>query len=90
MKILHFIYGLGVGGAETFISNVLSKLNPDEYHFDFALQDGNIKNDFLSDYIEKNNSAIYILLHSPGTFSASLNCFGIFCVKTITIMCIFI
>lgn len=61
MKILHFIYGLGVGGAETFISNVLSKLNPDEYHFDFALQDGNIKNDFLSDYIEKNNSAIYIL-----------------------------
>lgn len=61
MRILHFIYGLGVGGAETFISNVLSMLSPDEYHFDFALQNGNIKNEFLSDYIKNNNSAIYVL-----------------------------
>lgn len=64
-KILHFIYGLGVGGAETFISNVLTKLTPDEYHFDFALQDGKIENAFLSDYIERNNSTIYVLPRFP-------------------------
>lgn len=43
MKILYFIYGLNIGGAETYIYNTISRLNNSKYHIDFVLQ--NKKND---------------------------------------------
>ena len=37
-RILHVIHGLNVGGAETFIYNILRNIDSSEYHFDFAIQ----------------------------------------------------
>lgn len=61
IKILHFIYGLHVGGAETFIYNIVSRLDDSLYHFDFALQDINITNQGLLNVINKNNSKVFFL-----------------------------
>lgn len=61
MKILHFIYGLHLGGAESFLLNIARKLNPDEYHFDFAIQDSNITNQSLADLIKDNGWNVYVL-----------------------------
>lgn len=44
MKILYFIYGLNIGGAETFIYNLLSVWNVDNYAIDFVLQSKNNAN----------------------------------------------
>lgn len=44
MRILYYIFGLNIGGAETYIENILRKINTEEYHIDFALQDHNNHN----------------------------------------------
>lgn len=44
MRILFYIFGLNIGGAETYIENILKKINIEEYHIDFALQDHNNHN----------------------------------------------
>lgn len=61
MKILHFIYGLHVGGAETFLTNVFEKLDSGEFRFDFAIQDSDITNQSLTKLIRANGSKVYIL-----------------------------
>lgn len=61
MKILHFIYGLHVGGAETFIGNEICNLSSEDYKFDFAIQDPSITNEILRKYIADHDSKVYIL-----------------------------
>lgn len=39
IKVLHYIYGLHVGGAETFILNTINALDTETYDFDIAIQD---------------------------------------------------
>ncbi|MDE7120100.1 MAG: glycosyltransferase, partial [Muribaculaceae bacterium] len=65
MRILHFIYGLKVGGAETFIASILGRLNHDEYEFGFVLQDGDITNRFIADYIRKHNCEVFVVPRFP-------------------------
>lgn len=67
MKILHFIYGLHVGGAETFIANIIEKLDPEELRFDFAIQDENITNPRLAKLIKDRHSKVFVLPKFPGT-----------------------
>jgi len=65
MKILHFIYGLHVGGAETFLINTIGHLNSNKYKIDFALQDQHLTNGYLKNYISEHNSLVYILPKFP-------------------------
>ncbi len=49
MKILHFVYGLNLGGAESFIKNLLISFVNDGYDFEFVLQNQNITNEYFKD-----------------------------------------
>jgi glycosyltransferase involved in cell wall biosynthesis len=49
MKILYYIYGLNIGGAESFIFNVLTKIDMKKYHIDFILQSEKNENAKLID-----------------------------------------
>lgn len=66
MKILHFIYGLHTGGAETFLENLMTVLPPDDYEFHFALQDSYISNRKIRGLIESRG---YNLIHFIPTFT---------------------
>lgn len=61
MKILHFIYGLHIGGAESYIYNEVSNLFHRNLTFDFAIQDPNITHEGIKKYIKDNNSRLHIL-----------------------------
>ncbi|WP_050637182.1 glycosyltransferase [Candidatus Stoquefichus sp. SB1] len=65
MKILYFIYGLNIGGAETYIYNTISRLNNSKYHIDFVLQNKKNDNHNLINLCKKNNSKLYYV--SPFT-----------------------
>lgn len=78
MNILHYIYGLHIGGAETFIANVIEKLDPDEFKFDFAIQDHDITNERISEYIRNNESTVYTIPKFPKSIISQY-----FCLKTI-------
>lgn len=55
MNIVHFIYGLKIGGAESFIKNLITSLsNNPEYNFFFILQDEIIENEFFNNLYKKN------------------------------------
>lgn len=60
MRILHYIYGLHVGGAESFLRNEVDNLSVD-YEFDFAIQSPKITNEFFLKYIGEHNSKVYII-----------------------------
>ncbi len=59
MKILYYVYGLNVGGAETYIYNVLQKIDAKEYHIDFVIQEEKNKNINVLNWCEKNKARIY-------------------------------
>lgn len=61
MKILQVIYGLNVGGAETFVYNILSELNEEKYQVDFVVQDSNFTNIKLYELCKKKGCNIYII-----------------------------
>lgn len=42
-RILHIIHGLSIGGAETFIYNLMVGMDKSQFVFDFAIQNPNIK-----------------------------------------------
>jgi hypothetical protein len=42
-RILHIIHGLSIGGAETFIYNLMVGMDRSQFVFDFAIQNPNIK-----------------------------------------------
>lgn len=48
MKILHFIHGLNIGGAESFIRNEMNAMaSMPDFKFEFAIQNPNITNSEL-------------------------------------------
>lgn len=63
MKILHFIYGLNIGGAETFISNLINSKELD-FEFHFVIQNPNITNEEIKNYIQSKNLPIVHLIPS--------------------------
>ncbi len=61
-KIIHVIYGLNIGGAETFIYNTLMTIgSPTEYQFDFAIQSHENKNVKLLNEIENKHGNVFFL-----------------------------
>lgn len=60
MEILHVLNGFNVGGAETFVYNLFSNINNDEYHFDFLIRNRMINNELLYAECKKKNSNIFI------------------------------
>lgn len=60
-KILYFIFGLDLGGAEAFIYNVLSKIDTEVYHIDFVLQKKTNTNIKLLDLCERKNCKIFVI-----------------------------
>lgn len=61
MHILYCLYGLNIGGAETFVYNVYSKIDRDLFEIDFALQDSTLANKKLVALIKSRGGKIYIL-----------------------------
>ncbi|MBD5283237.1 MAG: glycosyltransferase family 1 protein [Bacteroides sp.] len=61
IKILHIIHGLNLGGAETFIFNLLSGINSDEFRFDFAIQEPEIKHKQFEKLIYDKGGKIFII-----------------------------
>ncbi len=61
MKILYYIYGLNVGGAETYIYNVLQKIDFERYHIDFVIQETNNGNDNLVNLCKKIGAEIHCI-----------------------------
>lgn len=61
LKILQFIYGLNVGGAETFIINLLESIDGDDYKFSFVIQDSNISNNKIKLLCDEKKYKIYIV-----------------------------
>ena len=59
MKILHFIYGLTLGGAESFIRSCMKALNADCIEWHFAIQNPSVNNQFFKDNVTPGN--IHIL-----------------------------
>lgn len=59
VNVLQVVWGLNIGGAETFLYNVLSKINPEEFYMDFVIQDPEIKNEKLLKLSQQNNWNIY-------------------------------
>lgn len=65
MKILHFIYGLNIGGAETFINNLV-KNSPSGIDHYFVIQNPNITNPSIKYYIDKRKKEnLYIIPPFP-------------------------
>jgi len=80
MKILHFIYGMDIGGAETFIENLMRCVEMDEHHIDFVLQSRNNSNKRLLQLCMDKGSTILELsrshvlpLDQEGIFSIPIN-----------------
>jgi len=70
IKVLHFIYGLHVGGAETFIINVITALDSDRFSFDFAIQDSEVTNPILLEMIATKRIKIYNIPKFPRYIAA--------------------
>lgn len=64
-RILHFIHGLNVGGAETFIANVIATADSNLYEFGFAIQNSNITNTRIESLIKSQRINIHILPQFP-------------------------
>lgn len=67
-KILHFIHGLNLGGAENFIFNLLKAIDSSQYRFDFVIQEPEIKHTEFKKLIEAKGGNIYLIpefMHNP-------------------------
>lgn len=60
-KILHMIYGLHIGGAETFLYNCIKQIDNNKYSFSICIQDDNITNKKLLQLCEEKGIKIYII-----------------------------
>lgn len=59
IKILYYLRALNIGGAETFIFNVLERLDTQLYHIDIALQSNNNENIRLLELCEQKGVKIF-------------------------------
>jgi glycosyltransferase, family 1 len=67
-KVLHIIHGLNLGGAENFIYNLLKAVDQNQYRFDFAIQEPEIKHTEFKKLIEAKGGKIIVIpdfLHNP-------------------------
>lgn len=71
MKVLHCIYGLNIGGAETFIYNVLSNIDNKKYIIDLVIQ-GTADNGKLIELCESQGNKIYKITSYKENFMKSL------------------
>ncbi len=74
VKVLHFIYGLHVGGAETFIVNAIENLDSDRFSFDFAVQDTNVTHPMLRKMIESGKVKIHSIPRFPRHILSQYKC----------------
>ena len=65
MKVLHFIYGLNIGGAESFIYNMMNAINQEECKFDFVIQDDKLENKKIVDLCRNTKAKIYKIERFP-------------------------
>lgn len=61
MKVLHYIYGLNIGGAESFLLNFLSSVHTVDCTFDFCIQSNTIKNKDLEKAIIRQHGHIHFI-----------------------------
>lgn len=61
MKILHMLYTMSIGGAETFIYNLLSGLDTYKYHIDICIQGKDVTNKKLYKLCEEKGCHIYVI-----------------------------
>lgn len=61
MRILHYLYGLNIGGVETTLMNLLPLLDPNEFQIDFCIQNRNVTNISLKEMIDKRGGKIFLL-----------------------------
>lgn len=67
-RILHVIHGLNLGGAETFIYNLLEAIDHSRYRFDFVIQEPEIKYHKFAELIHASGGKIHIIpdfIHNP-------------------------
>lgn len=68
IKVVYYIYGLNVGGAETFIYNFLKNINFDRYDIAFIVQSINNNNENLLTMCREKRIPIYVITsyyHNP-------------------------
>ena len=63
--ILHFIHGLNIGGAESFIGNIIEACDTNKFKFGFALQNPNITNKHLKSLIQSRGIKIHFIPRFP-------------------------
>lgn len=76
IRILYCLYGLNIGGAETFVYNVYSAIDQELFEIDFALQDRTLANENLTTLIRQRRGKIYFLPNvykTPWGFCRSLS-----------------
>ena len=61
IRSLYCLYGLNIGGAETFVYNVYSKINKELFEIDFALQDITLANKKIETLIKQYGGKIHAL-----------------------------
>ena len=61
IKILYYIYGLNIGGAESFIFNILDIIDIKKYHIDFVLQSKRNENKRLIDLAKDKGSRFFYI-----------------------------
>lgn len=61
VKVLHVIHGLNIGGAEGFIFNVIRSMSHEDYQFDFVIQNQNMGNLQMKEYIEGHGGKIFLI-----------------------------
>ena len=59
VRVLHYIYGLNIGGAESFLYNLISSIPKDEFVFDFCIQSKKNINERLIKLIECRGGKIH-------------------------------
>ncbi|NJE43790.1 glycosyltransferase [Massilimicrobiota sp. SW1139] len=65
MKVLHFIYGLNIGGAESYIYNMMNAINQEEWKFDFVIQDDKLENKKIVDLCRNTKAKIHKIERFP-------------------------
>lgn len=61
MKILHMLYKMNIGGAETFVYNLLSGIDSEKYHIDICIQGKDVTNKKLYRLCKRKGCHIYVI-----------------------------
>lgn len=61
MRVIHVLYGMNIGGAETFLYNLISQIQLDKYHIDVCIQNKDITNRKLYRLCKEKGCNIYMI-----------------------------